>query len=505
MINYHTSIAILILIILFISCDSIKNKNTTTTVTDTIEHNPNRQNTDSLIYVSETNISNQKWTNFISRSAKRNTIILNVKGVDAHKLMYSFEQYDPNGELVEKYTGYAQSKPRSYTSINVRFETRARAIYFIDESTNNSNASGTPPYLHSISLRIEKDSSRFASFIYQIRGNRYRFDNLMTPNAMEPYSKYIKPLIMPIYESKRSYQYFIGQGDTANAVNHHKKYQDLLDNMNKALELTSQHVDTNYDFKHDTTLTDLASFYQLDSVINLFQSYNMIFRSNSLVSKPQVIPKELNENLIAIVRFDKDGNILNKYFEKIEGMKEFERFKEPIGSNPFMIRNNSFHTFDNKVIGIMSHLYGFENIQHLFSIWEDQGDSLELVTILDKTISIGIGGVNLDTMITTSTGRILLIGDKAGGDAGDTWGAFWIAELTKPNHLKVIFQSNFEGNTDYMEAINHYFINDSTLALDRVERNWTNEGYQDSVLSTTKVNLLTLPYELKTEENEYMY
>ncbi|MER3329071.1 MAG: hypothetical protein RIF34_05780, partial [Candidatus Kapaibacterium sp.] len=332
-------------------------------------------------------------------------------------------------------------------------------------------------------------SSRYASFFFQVRGDIFFFPKLIQVGADEPYEKYLKDLIRPIRETKGKLDYYKNTGDS--------KYREFETNYNGLIEeledaiLFLQDEYPKYDFKSDTSLTDLAVYYELGKTIEIFRKYNFHFSIPKTNSQTHILDLNFDNYVICTIKRDHRGEMTNNTFESLEFSDKLNYRNNPLGHQSFYGKNTSFKKYNDITVGVLRG-FGFETVSHLITIWNLEEDQLKLGHVLNKTINVGIGGVTLDTLVTLSDQRRLLIGTKSGGDGGDVWGSFWIAEWTQPNNLKIAFEEEFSGSSESFETINYEFLNDSTISLNRVLRIWNANSYSDSTISKNTLNILKL-------------
>lgn len=444
---------------------------------------------DSLIIVSETEIDNSKWVNYLGETNEYH-VILSLKGLDEQSMNYSFQLFDKEGVLYKELNGVISRKPKYFTTIPVRFETKVSGAIFEDKSSHTAESARTSPYQHSIRATIEKNTSRYASFFFQIRGDILFFPELIRTGADEPYERYLVDLLKPIQETKN---YLTHYRNTQNQKEKEKefetKYLELLNDLTESLELLSS-KDIQYDFKKDTSLTDLAQYYELDAVIEIFKQYNINFSTDPIQSSPLWVERNFENTLALTYILTQSGKIKDTSIEILPSSHNSHEENRKIGTISYYAKNKSFTDYEHFILGKL-YRYGGSTATTMLTIWKAEKDMMKLDYVLGS-ISEDYGTPKIDTLISLNNGKKLFLGQQWGGDGGDVWGSFWIREWTESNELKILIERKMGGSETYRNEITYSFLNDSAIELINTAKYEQNEIYLDSLISRETLNLLEL-------------
>lgn len=127
----------------------------------------------------------------------------------------------------------------------------------------------------------------------------------------------------------------------------------------------------------------------------------------------------------------------------------------------------------------------------IVSIWKPKGDSLEMISFLGNNFGGKYSGSKFDTLVSVGHNYNIFIGSTDGGDGGDMWGNFWIAQWTKPGKFDFLFSKEFGGDDTKRTAVNYNFLNDTTIQVLEWDISARN-NYTDSLISEEKLSLLGL-------------
>lgn len=289
---------------------------------------------------------------------------------------------------------------------------------------------------------------------------------VMFRNTEEPYREYLERTIAALieYHSKISSSNETEQMESHYQSIYHEKISDL-----RALLTEIKNKKISFGALSSNQLLDQVIFYGMDSAQRIFEDYGVEFRVDSslAIKEPQLVPYQTDDHILVTVQTDKTGKIINDRFLRIDKLAKLERPLDlRVGELPYFGTTRDFKDYGDKTLAVFRD-FGFESVDHLLSVWDKQQDGYRLSTILNSSVSVGIGGVSLDTLIRISPNKYLIIGEKSGGDAGDTWGALWVGRWTLPRQFEIVYEKNWMGSEEQrlIENINYSISKDTIMEV----------------------------------------
>lgn len=239
--------------------------------------------------------------------------------------------------------------------------------------------------------------------------------------------------------------------------------------------------------------SDTISSKNADSV--LIEADTLLPSDNIKISGDlhQSVPDSTDKYILVTAKVDKTGKIVEDRFVNIEITDKLDLPKNlRIGERLFFGESGDFKKYGDKTIAVLRG-FGFESVDHLISIWDKNDDNYVLTTILDQRLSVGIGTVQVDTLLDLSPNKSLIIGEKFGGDAGETWGSMWIGIWTKPRTLEIAYEKEWEGSDwlGYTEVIDYTISDDLIMTIETLKRYGSSISGKDSLVSSESIDLKT--------------
>ncbi len=435
---------------------------------------------DTLITVIDTNIKTDRWVDF-ERYVGGTKHILSIKGKDELTFYYQF-QIIKDSVVNREFSGEVTRVPRRSAIIPLKYRSTSRGPIFEDldsskELVSSSSLDNNTDY-RDVKIVIEQDSSRYASFTYISEGEQQVFPELIRVGAIEPYNKYLAKIIEPIRNFKAAIDRAkkSKDGHIYGSEKFQAKYNKLISDVWKILDQND--VDgASYLIQTDTILFEEIRLSKLDSVFNILQSKGFVYPEdpplvNSYIAKGYPYKTAITYNFLtnSVVKIEQVSNIRDR--------KKSKRFS----LSESYVSSQSFLQFGETVICMLTS--GFETVTHVFTQWEITGDSLKFIRVLDGSVSVGIGELNLEHMVITPDKRRFFFGNTFGGDGGDTWGSMWVGEWTESNQLKTVFEKKYSGQEIYRD-FQYEFLNDSIFRLKTMQK----YAKKDSTLSVDLINM----------------
>ncbi|MGB5930376.1 MAG: hypothetical protein WBH03_19480, partial [Cyclobacteriaceae bacterium] len=212
----------------------------------------------------------------------------------------------------------------------------------------------------------------------------------------EPYDQYLYNTIESLYAT--SFQLKENPENEIFKTKYDNLYNDAIGIINL---LDTSKIE--YDYKRDTMLLDMSIHYGIDSLINVLRNKGLKNRELVSSSTIQKIHKDSIKYLKVLVKFDQRMRLLSSRFENISYIKKREYNKlYALGYRPFYTGNYSFKEFGGDKYLLTMHDDGFENISHLFTVWRKEKEYYQLEKILDRTINVSIGGIQLTNILISA-------------------------------------------------------------------------------------------------------
>ncbi|UII33863.1 hypothetical protein LVD17_08550 [Fulvivirga ulvae] len=311
---------------------------------------------------------------------------------------------------------------------------------------------------------------------------------VMFRNTEEPYREYLEGIIAALveYHSKIS-----ASNETEQRESHYQStYDEKLSDL-RALLTEIKNKKISFGALNNDQLLDQVIFYGMDSVQRIFENYGVEFRVDSslVITESQLVPYQTDDHILVTVQTDKTGKIINDRFLRIDKTANLERpLILRIGELPYFGTTRDFKDYGDKTLAVFRD-FGFESVNHLISVWDKQQDGYRLSAILNSSVSVGIGGVSLDTLIRISPNKYLIIGEKSGGDAGDTWGALWVGRWTLPRQFEMVYEKNWRGSEEqrFIENISYSISKDTIMKV--VWEKGHSLNFSDSLVNEESIDL----------------
>jgi len=235
----------------------------------------------------------------------------------------------------------------------------------------------------------------------------------------------------------------------------------------------------------------------LNHKIDSLKEWNL-FDKNSLIDYKNRSDLQL--------RFYFTQNIENLFAASIKDTISYYKIRKFEQQVPYIWDDNHmdfFHLYNKKeATYIYNNLtlttsinLGFENVGHIFNVWEDSGNGeLIYLSTLNKILFEGIGGVWIDTIVGTKNNGNLIIGRSFGGDGGYMWGSIWIGQWKGVNELTIIHTERigYEEFNNYITVVE----NDNVIPIgyrlikgnEKIEFTKLNQNKEAIVFKTIDIN-----------------
>ncbi len=266
-----------------------------------------------------------------------------------------------------------------------------------------------------------------------------------------------------IEELLSDYHWSIRQLQKPNNQYREFRKNDSTNYYNSFIELTSRLIDSPSKTKilSDTSIFDELTYYDLQPFKEELIEMGLHQRAHISDSVIQKIHVDSINKFSCIVRHDFYWNILSNRFEKIFYKNLDLRNNLPLGYSLHRACNEIPNTFDNKFLFVIPDL-GFEQRQHIMTIWTKEDEYYKLYSILDTSFNVGIGALSIDTIWAINENKHIIIGKTEGFDGGYSWGSFWLGQITDLRYLNVLYKSDissciWEDEGEYYES-NDYII-----------------------------------------------
>lgn len=431
----------------------------------------------------------EQETFYATDSIQELDYVLTVMNIGNDSLQYKFQTISRNDQ-VKELTGKLKLKKRTRTHVTKRYYTTAQALIYSasDEKSETSLVIETQEcdFVRIYHFRKDVDMIRYGEIDPKIIGIKYL--SMAVRNPSNDFKAYFKSMVDELRESFSA----INHTDTSS-----NQYPERLKTYNSNLSIFSKLIaeyqasTTDYDLQNDSTLLNRISLAELDSAKKMLQKIGIDFKERVLPENDQFVPIGFQDALVVDLLMKHPRRFTKFYRMKFTDNLGYGNLKFEEGLYKMYAKWDDFFKYDSLYVGLLSS-FGFETVDFTISLWEPERDSLKLKEILDQTISVDIGGVKIDTVVSDNNFGAIFIGTKSGGDAGDVWGGFWVAHRTEPYKLETVIEKNYSGNSENYETVNYTFLNDSIIELESVIRIWKDGGYRDSLLSTESLNLREL-------------
>jgi hypothetical protein len=250
----------------------------------------------------------------------------------------------------------------------------------------------------------------------------------------------------------------------------------------------------------------------------IFYQDILVFLSTQLTSidKQIIIKKSDLKNLVIRINIEKLGPHPNNpryFFILNKEIKTYEFADEPTiekiyfqnnSPDKFPFATSDYYKFpgDNKILAVHYALTWCEAAKIIFSVWEENGDKIKFISLLDTGIRALYGVDRMET-IKISDNEYIFIGKTTEGEGGQSSAKLYIASLTIPNTLKILY--NKSHRFDMCEKVDIEYFVKNNLIIDIVTKkkfcidiykditsDWVvieKERFNFETLATTKIEI----------------
>lgn len=242
-----------------------------------------------LITINKTNITNQEWITYFGQTGEQE-YILKIRGISKSEIEFRFLKKGHH-ESPEEYSGILNGA-HSASNLIIRYETKSRGLEFKDSNGE-------------LSLQLERGQSRYARF------SKYESSILIRKDIKEPYEEYIPDLLEKLQVAKR--KAFSKSVNNPNNISSSKKqYFGLIGDVWDAFQFIEEA--NGYNVRNDSSLLEIAIYLELDSVIEILEEKEVVYKEYVPNEIKPIIHKEFEGYLFGEIKLGSGNSI----FERIE-------------------------------------------------------------------------------------------------------------------------------------------------------------------------------------------
>jgi len=217
-----------------------------------------------------------------------------------------------------------------------------------------------------------------------------------------------------------------------------QRLKAILDTINKK-KLKEQII-------KDTSLIELAIYYELDSVVSKLKEFGFVEHNNNFSNVSQNVSVSNFNKIKGCLKFTKSGKVEKNRFYKFSNKNNQEIPNYNIWEKCYYSSNSKLHQYKGKYFTMLKSCE-FKFPSNIITIWEKKDTLLKLDKILDEEIIMPMGGAEIDTIIEIN-GKNILICKIMGGDGGYYDGTLLFAKYSKPRNIKFLYWVNWNGEIE---------------------------------------------------------